>query len=588
MISRGTESFAPTEACREAARSANSCNVAPATPFVDFGGIATPIRRLTAKEFLYTRLNKRVMGIKQALPVQVARQELNFLLASFCYLNYYHDATALRAVSQEVLDGYRVACAAGGNGRGVAIRASAVANYLSVTIRLGLCGQFLSHDRLEVIPWRGRSAYVVAGVVEQTENATPRIPEAVLGGLLRWALFYVEVAAADVLAGSAEIAAFENQPKTAGDPRAALAGWIATRRAAGRGLPAIPASHGWARPLDRDGLSLNRGLVWRMAGLRRDRYEVASCRRLLDAAVAELGLELGGLDTAVSIDPATKRPWRSPFTPHDLVVERRMVQAACYIGSATVRHARLRTPGAAPRLPYRRAQRRRRPGTPQNCWVERSKAGAPRAAQATWVVIDPVAQAVEVLEAMHGHDHLMTSPGEHTYPSAARRSGDLTDGARLGPALVRILNDFRDHVNATQSGPGQAAIPDHDGRPWHFTTGQFRRTLAWHIANQPFGTVAGMLQYQHVSVATFEGYVGQSASGFRQEVDTERRLAALDDLVEDYTDHVAGIPSTGAGAAKRNVVFAHVDDGLGAGAVVDDVRLRAMLRTRPGRSTPGS
>ena len=64
-------------------------------------------------------------------------------------------------------------------------------------------------------------------------------------------------------------------------------------------------------------------------------------------------------------------------------------------------------------------------------------------------------------------------------------------------------------------------------------TAQFRRTLAWHIANQPFGTVAGMLQHQHVSVATFEGYVGESASGFLRKVEAQRRFAALDDLLED-------------------------------------------------------
>ena len=55
-------------------------------------------------------------------------------------------------------------------------------------------------------------------------------------------------------------------------------------------------------------------------------------------------------------------------------------------------------------------------------------------------------------------------------------------------------------------------------------TSRFRRTLAWHIANQPFGTVAGMLQYQHMSVVTFEGYVGTRRSGFRREVEAERRL----------------------------------------------------------------
>ena len=142
--------------------------------------------------------------------------------------------------------------------------------------------------------------------------------------------------------------------------------------------------------------------------------------------------------------------------------------------------------------------------------------------------------------------------------------------------------------NATQSRDGALAIPLHEGRAWHFSTAQFRRTLAWHIANQPFGTVAGMLQYQHVSVATFEGYVGESASGFRREVEAQRRFAALDDLVEDYWDYVGGMASTGAGAPKRNALFGHAKAALDEeGAVVDDRRVRAMLKSSARTLYPG-
>src|SRR3954465_10024840 len=33
---------------------------------------------------------------------------------------------------------------------------------------------------------------------------------------------------------------------------------------------------------------------------------------------------------------------------------------------------------------------------------------------------------------------------------------------------------------------------------------QFRRTLAWFIARQPFGIIAGKLQYKHTSTLIFE------------------------------------------------------------------------------------
>ncbi|MFP5319218.1 MAG: hypothetical protein ACLGI2_13130 [Acidimicrobiia bacterium] len=557
-------------------------NVPAATLVVDFRRIADPLWRLTAKEFLYARLNERVTGIKKNLPVQTARQELNFLLAFVSYLERQHDGMRLRAVSQEVLDAYRLWCQDGRQGDGVPIRPQAVAAYISVTVRLALCGGFLTHDRLELMPWRGRTPYVVAGVVEPAENATSRIPEAVLAGLLRWSLFYVEVAAADILAATAEIAGMDERRRLPGLPAEKLERWLAGRRAAGRGIPAVV---GGRDPDDHSPrLIMNRPLVVRMAGLSYDHaLDKARTRALLAAAIEELGLELGGLDARVSEDPSTGRPWREPFTPTDLVIERRMLQAACYVVVAYLSGMRDSEVQELRRSCHEESRS-------EDGVIERHKlrgrtfkGHGPQGREATWVVIDPVGRAVEVLEAMHGQDHLFSAPGTWAYPKA----DDAPGRARLGPAVVRQLNAFRDHINATQSGDGVAAIPLHEGRPWHFSTAQFRRTLAWHIANQPFGTVAGMLQYQHVSVATFEGYVGESASGFRGEVEGQRRLAALDDLVEDYWDYVAGMPSTGGGAAKRNALFAHAKASVDEGAVVDDGRVRAMLKSSARTLYPG-
>ena len=103
------------------------------------------------------------------------------------------------------------------------------------------------------------------------------------------------------------------------------------------------------------------------------------------------------------------------------------------------------------------------------------------------------------------------------------------------------------------------------------------------------GPVAGMLQYQHVSVATFEGYAGFSRLGFRREVEAERNVAALDDIVEDYKDHRAGMAATGPGAIRRNALFADVaaEIGDGPGVVVDDARLRAMLQQTARTLHPG-
>ncbi|MFI9248224.1 hypothetical protein ACIGXF_37995 [Streptomyces sp. NPDC053086] len=59
----------------------------------------------------------------------------------------------------------------------------------------------------------------------------------------------------------------------------------------------------------------------------------------------------------------------------------------------------------------------------------------------------------------------------------------------------------------------------------HTASADTSRTLAWHIAHQPFGLVAGARQYQHAELALFEGYAGTSPSGIAAEVAAERAIA---------------------------------------------------------------
>lgn len=67
------------------------------------------------------------------------------------------------------------------------------------------------------------------------------------------------------------------------------------------------------------------------------------------------------------------------------------------------------------------------------------------------------------------------------------------------------------------------------------TARQFRRTLANHIAKEPFGVIAGKLQYKHVEVAMFEGYAGQDDS-FLEELNEERAAASIDFMQEVIDD----------------------------------------------------
>ncbi|MEZ5712864.1 MAG: hypothetical protein R3E11_09470 [Sphingobium sp.] len=97
--------------------------------------------------------------------------------------------------------------------------------------------------------------------------------------------------------------------------------------------------------------------------------------------------------------------------------------------------------------------------------------------------------------------------------------------SHVSAEIVRQINAYRDHLNTLFGTDEAPAIPPGpDGKPWQITTRQFRRTIAWHIANRPFGTVAGMIQVQACLRCRLRGYAGSSASGFRAEVETQRGL----------------------------------------------------------------
>jgi hypothetical protein len=138
-----------------------------------------------------------------------------------------------------------------------------------------------------------------------------------------------------------------------------------------------------------------------------------------------------------------------------------------------------------------------------------------RGEPAEWVTIAPVAEAIDVLERLSARS-AQARGVETLWPVLSLKNGTKD---HVSAEIVRQLNTYRDHLNVLFGAEGAPVIPPAPGgAPWRITTRQFRRTIAWHIANRPFGTIAGTIQYKHASVAAFEGYAGSSKSGFRAEV----------------------------------------------------------------------
>ena len=480
------------------------------------------------------------------------------------------------------------------------LRPIAVAQLLEIAFDLHAWRDHLPMTRLAFEPWPGRLPSAVAGYrFTWEENRTPRIPEEVITPLRIWSLRYVTEFAPDILAARAELTALDQyrQALLAADAcvtshdrarhrRTRLLAFLDQRRTQGRGVPIwTTAPNGAVRHDPHTGAlipPINAHLLHQHMGIDpvadpRDHLRLShGTVALIDAAIVELGTEIGGMDTPISELPGSGTPWRPRFDVKMLMLEERMLQAACYVVCAyltgmrdcevqAMRSGCLSLTRSDDGIIARHRIR-------ATSYKGKSIVGEP----ADWVTIAPVAQAVAVLEDLS--TRAAAARGVDTlWPVLSLKTGTKT---HVSAEIVRQLNAYRDHLNTLFGTEAEPVVPaGPTGAPWRITTRQFRRTIAWHIANRPFGTIAGMIQYKHASVAAFEGYAGSSRSGFRAEVESERRLGQLDDLLVYFDERRAGAsPSGPAGTRIAGALDATATElGPSPVMIADRGRLRTLL-----------
>ena len=561
---------------------------------VHFSSIEDPAIADALRQFLHARLNVDLPGHRPRLQPAAVRGEANRALLFFNFVKADLGRFDLARVDQSLLDRFAR------SKRREGLRPVAVAVLLRVIFDLHELRRHLPTARLRIDPWPGRSPFSVAGArYIPGENRTPRIPEAIMTPLLSWSLRYVTCHAGDILAARAELDRLEatrNRLIAAEeglDPavrrlrqRQRLLDYVASLRQHGRGIPIWTTAHNGATRTDPQNGAvtppINYHLIHLHAGINAQAEPAmhlglaTGAPDLIAAAIAELGTEIGGIDTPNSADPDTGLPWRTRFDAKVLPLEEVMLQSAAYIVCAFLSGMRDSEIQAMRRgcLSITRTE----DGTILRYRIKSTAYKGKRGGgeETEWVTIAPVAEAIDVLERLSARAG--QARGTTTlWPVLTLRANTKT---HVSAEIVRQLNRFRDHLN-DQFGSAQAPVipAGPDGRPWRLTTRQFRRTIAWHIANRPFGTIAGMIQYKHASVAAFEGYAGSSRSGFRGEIEAQRALGQIDDILVYFDERQSGARLGGPAANRVGATLDTAAHELGPlpAMIADRPRLRTML-----------
>ncbi|MES2280200.1 MAG: hypothetical protein V4542_02200 [Pseudomonadota bacterium] len=564
---------------------------------------------LALKEFSYARMRYRAGNLFVIKPQSVALVT-GALLTIFRDIEAHEQINTLEDLTQEMLDRWLARWSA---------KSSLQDNFMVYSLQcLAEYGGYLTMP-LRFDPWRGRGPSRVTGKkyrLRDAENSTPRIPEAVAQPLLQWCLRYVENFSQEIILAITrtkngqslippEVATQLQSVASVNDKVERLIRYHLTRNIGFPSIsPPLPSEAKFVRFLETKRTRLSEGwmtgrLPQNTAGITDQQLLLALwqiCNALNIRQVGEVTTQFRSAVAIVGLDWQIQRIENT----ETLLSLRR----GSLIGVALEREIRMLFIAAYAMIGYLSGMRdselqslkvgcvreERTTDGVANRWKVQGMAWKNKHARGEpeeWVIIEPVARAIEMLESLHLA--LGSSPQSYLFKRNLRDDFGTGHNDPLGQGIGLELREFMCHVNVLAGRSSMtAAIPDWDGKSWPLNSAQFRRTLAWHIVNRPFGTVAGKIHFKHVHMQVTEGYGGHSESGFAAEIAQEQYLSNLDSLVDRYTSWVAGARLTGPGATGLEQEFLDLNNSTGGGLMVaNSARLRELLKNRAARMHPG-
>ena len=416
-------------------------------------------------------------------------------------------------------------------------------------------------DRVPMPPWEAEGLrHYLPPDEGRNENGTAPVHPSVMSPLLIWALRFTEDFADDILAALAEHERLRSRISAFHNPEAAprLATLLGEHARAGIPLPGEVVK---GRPC---------AAVSYLAG------KTGASITQAGNAVRRSGLPAGStapLDTPVTVR-LRGMPWTGPISYHQAPALALRLSAAClivvaYLGGLRPAEILHLWPGCcpAPGDDGTGSVRYRLHGVKFKAARNDDGTPAPDGAARQWTVIPPVCTAIGILEQLTATSHLFPlrphwldgaprppRPRPETSPGASRGRRRRAGQVITAKAANTRIAEFITWVNAyaREHALDSETIPDDPDGP--VTLKRFRRTIAWHIARLPGGTVALAIQYGHLRTLTSEGYSGRSRHGLCDllDLETARAMASYLQEVSDSLNSGGGV----SGPAARRLADA--------------------------------
>lgn len=167
-----------------------------------------------------------------------------------------------------------------------------------------------------------------------------------------------------------------------------------------------------------------------------------------------------------------------------------------------------------------------------------------------WATIKPGADAIAALERLAdvtGSDKLITYSNSRS-SRGLRTVGDTHATPGAVNRWIGELIEFANELSISLQLDTTHLIPaDPAG---NVRLDRFRRSVAWHIVNQPEGLLAAGVQFGHMKSTTTDGYASTITSGIAATMDDER-TQALYTTLQDHANAAKNGMKVSGPAAKR-------------------------------------